>query len=439
MQTSLKTNMEEMLEVRPNEFPYRESEIHGRSHIHRVMFWTRKICIAQGLQTLIPDTLCAARLHDLARKHDGECLVHGAHAAAMLPDFVELFQRLGATDMDAIGYAVAIHCLPVPLDKRHPHFLTAAVLRDADALDRFRLGPEGPKLEYLNFERTAHFLNWAKELTEATLPNETPWETIQRIGGEISNPAKGFASKVRGDHDVAEPPRKRRNRRLLQGKFAGEMRRLLDNLETVSITAELQKAAKIAAHPVRTEILGAISTAQEFARHFIPVTYIKRENLNRFLQTGEMKGLWELPSPTWHTSFSESPEEALDARAYNDARLWGEKGTRITYGALVLPEDTQTDGALRRMYGECRIVWKPEVLASATFCMNDSQESPFCIPYEVFEEAVVRMLLHKITGGKPAAHTALIKCNNPFPPKRFHFFEIQIHRGLTPAEMVRQD
>jgi len=434
---------DDIIEIRPDEFPHRESEIHGRSHIHRVMFWTQKLCTSHGLQEIAPEALCAARLHDLARKHDGECLVHGAAAAALLPDYEELFAKLGATDMEAIEYAVAIHCLPVPLDRDHPHYKVAAVLRDADALDRFRLGPEGPDINRLNLQRSEHFLGWAKKLVDQTFDNETPWATIRDLGASLSNPAQGFSAKVKGTFDPDEPPRKRRNRRLLQGKFAKELQELLDNLETISIIAEAQKVVSGLSQPHgKTELVGMIRAAKEFAAAFIPVTYIKKENLERFLAEGESKSVWELPAPTWHTKFSESAEAALDARAYNDLRLWGEKGIGMTYGALIFPEDERTDSALRHMYGPCRIVWKPEVLESASFCMNDSQESPFCLPHEVFEEAVTRTLLHKIgrhgAGGEALA-PILARCENPFPPSAFHFFEAQYHRRMTPNDMVRHD
>lgn len=420
-----------LAEITPDEFPHGESNVHGRSHIHRVMFWVEKVCISNGLQDILPEAICAARLHDLARKHDGVCLVHGARATTLLPKYEEMFRRAGATDLDAIEYACTIHCLPTALDKEHPHFLTAAALRDADALDRFRLHGDGPKLDFLNFQRSEHFLRSAKALARTTLPNDTPMTQIFELGENLANPARGATKTTPDNYDPEELPRRRRNRRLKQCRFATELGEIVENLETIQIEAEIKKTIR-----QNATILQQIELAKKFAEGFVPATYIRAESLKAFHQDKTTKGLWELPNPTWHTNFSASQEAALDARAYNDNRLWGEKGRGITYGVLICPEDKTTDTALRKMYGEERIIWKKAVLDAASFCMNDSQENPFCLPIEVFQETILRSILHNIAGSFPECRDILRKCPKPFAEKSFHFMEFQVHQQLTPDDIA---
>jgi len=423
------------LEIQPEEFLHHESEIHGRSHIHRVMFWTKKVCIAQGLRDIQADVLCAARLHDLARKHDGQCLVHGAMATTLLNRYEPLFRELGAKDMEAIEYAVAVHCLPTPLDHKHPHYLTAAALRDADALDRFRLNEDGPNPKYLHFERTPNFFRAAQRLFDTTgHDNELPLATIIEIGEEVSNPAKGTAAKTPDRFDESETPRKRRNRRLLQGQFAGAMKTILENLEDYAIASDLNKVIHRLPSKEKGVLTQAITSTKLFASQFLPVTYIQPASLQTFQEERCLKSVWELDAPTWHTTFSENTESVLDARAYNDSRLWGEKGRWLAHGALIIPEDYAVDTRLREMYGSKRITWKKNVLEGASFCVNDSQENAFCLPIEVFPETIMRQMLGVLCRTM-LRMPELIRLPDPFPDTHLQFIELQIHKKLTPEDI----
>ena len=69
------------------------SSIHGISHTYRVMCHTRFIGEAAGLNRETEIALCAAYIHDLARKHDGYCNQHGLWSARdKLPQFCGFFK-----------------------------------------------------------------------------------------------------------------------------------------------------------------------------------------------------------------------------------------------------------------------------------------------------------------------------------------------------------
>jgi hypothetical protein len=92
-----------------------------------------------------PRLWAAVYLHDLARTHDGVCHRHGADAMKkfeMLRDVRERFTRGGVVDADypSIRTAVVYHSISTELDSGHPHWRLTSLLKDADALDRVRLG-----------------------------------------------------------------------------------------------------------------------------------------------------------------------------------------------------------------------------------------------------------------------------------------------------------
>ena len=118
-----------------------------------------------------PRLWAAVYLHDLARTHDGECHRHGADAMnkfQSLPQLRELFARGGVEDADyeAIHTAVVQHCLPKELDRQHPHWRLTALLKDADGLDRVRLGDLDPR--YLRNCEARPMVAFATELFEKT-------------------------------------------------------------------------------------------------------------------------------------------------------------------------------------------------------------------------------------------------------------------------------
>ena len=128
---------------------------------------------ATGWEDEAPRLWAAVYLHDLARTHDGVCTAHGANAVTRWERMVPLQDHLisgGITtdDYEAIANAVTLHCrhdreLPPP---DHPHWRLCALLKDADGLDRVRLGDLDPK--QLRLAPSRGMVDFAQKLFEAS-------------------------------------------------------------------------------------------------------------------------------------------------------------------------------------------------------------------------------------------------------------------------------
>lgn len=128
----------------PSLFTHR-STLHGQSHVSRVLVHAFRLIDATGWHGEAPRLWAAVYMHDLARTHDGVCHRHGGDAMRRLeslPHLRTLFARGGVQEADypAIHTAVVHHCLPEELDRQHPHWRLTSLLKDADGLDRVRLG-----------------------------------------------------------------------------------------------------------------------------------------------------------------------------------------------------------------------------------------------------------------------------------------------------------
>jgi len=125
------------------------STLHGQAHVARVMVHAFRLIAATGWLDEAPRLWAAVYLHDLARTHDGRCHRHGADAMQKLdsmPQVRELFSAGGVVeaDFEIIRTAVVHHCLLEELDPAHPHWRLTSLLKDADGLDRVRLGDLDP-------------------------------------------------------------------------------------------------------------------------------------------------------------------------------------------------------------------------------------------------------------------------------------------------------
>jgi len=121
------------------------STLHGQAHVARVMVHAFRLIAATGWTDEAPRLWAAVYLHDLARTHDGVCYRHGRDAVRKfetLPRVRDLFTRGGVREDDyaAIRTAVVQHSLPTELTRAHPHWRLTSLLKDADGLDRVRLG-----------------------------------------------------------------------------------------------------------------------------------------------------------------------------------------------------------------------------------------------------------------------------------------------------------
>jgi hypothetical protein len=152
------------------------STLHGQAHVSRVMVHAFRLIEATGWLEEAPRLWAAVYLHDIARTHDGVCYLHGAAAMARLelaPELCDLFARGGVVESDyaAIRTAVVRHAVPQELERDHPHWRLTSLLKDADALDRVRLGDLDRRyLRNPEAEPMIAFAQMLFETTDAVLP-----------------------------------------------------------------------------------------------------------------------------------------------------------------------------------------------------------------------------------------------------------------------------
>lgn len=147
------------------------STLHGQTHVSRVMVHAFHLLEATGWSEEAPRLWAAVYLHDIARTHDGQCYRHGGDAMKRLetlPQVRELFAQGGVRDSDyaPIHTAVVHHSLPNELDRDHPHWRLTSLLKDADGLDRVRLGDLDSR--YLRNPQARDMIRFAEALFEET-------------------------------------------------------------------------------------------------------------------------------------------------------------------------------------------------------------------------------------------------------------------------------
>ncbi|NDP60585.1 MAG: HD domain-containing protein [Oxalobacteraceae bacterium] len=121
--------------------------IHGTGHAGRVLVWSSLIANwmrQQGVAVDLDVVRWSAVLHDVRRLHDGHDPLHGARCGAWIRDGgFAASHGLRASELDArqleqIAYCCTWH---VPPDRAVPAMTPELLcLKDADALDRVRLG-----------------------------------------------------------------------------------------------------------------------------------------------------------------------------------------------------------------------------------------------------------------------------------------------------------
>jgi len=119
-----------------------KSMIHGVNHVYRVMFNCFLIGSKMGDIRNTRNAFFAAFLHDLARKTDAACKIHGRESAkTKLPLYLDVLYRNGADEKDikSIKTAIENHSDAYELEKENPYYKTTSILRDADGMDLVRL------------------------------------------------------------------------------------------------------------------------------------------------------------------------------------------------------------------------------------------------------------------------------------------------------------
>lgn len=146
-----------------------DSDIHGVGHMTRVFILQELIC--DGLEQLdIPVDRevirYAAMAHDVGRVDDGLDLEHGKRSTEWIAS--NLAKRMSPEMLDAVTYCVYWH---VPPDSEAPVMSTELqVLKDADGLDRVRLGDLDPS--YLRTEPARELIDVARRLHKESMPND---------------------------------------------------------------------------------------------------------------------------------------------------------------------------------------------------------------------------------------------------------------------------
>ena len=181
--------------VPPPELFQHPSTLHGQAHVGRVLVHAFRLVAATGLIEEAPRLWAAVYLHDLARTHDGHCTRHGGDAwarLATLPELVALFTRGGvqADDLPAIQAAVMMHSEGEP-GPEHAHRRVIRLLKDADGLDRVRLGDLDS--DYLRHPEARGMVRFAQRLyrdTDHKLPTGSDyfarlWPEGQRLAAQL--------------------------------------------------------------------------------------------------------------------------------------------------------------------------------------------------------------------------------------------------------------
>lgn len=145
-----------------------DSYIHGIGHLSRVFILQELICNKleeQGVVVNREATRWAAMAHDVGRVDDGMDLDHGQRSAEWIRD--NLNDRMSPELMDTVTYIVHWH---VPHDSEAPVMTTELkVLKDADGLDRVRLGDLDAA--YLRTDAAKELVETARELEKLSFSN----------------------------------------------------------------------------------------------------------------------------------------------------------------------------------------------------------------------------------------------------------------------------
>jgi hypothetical protein len=168
------------------------STLHGQAHVTRVMVHATRLVELTGQHALAPRVWASVFLHDLERTHDGVCHRHGADAARRLREDAELQARLveaGLTpaDVPAIEAAVTAHSAPKEVSRDHDHWALIALLKDADGLDRVRLGDLD--VRYLRHPEARGMVDFAQalfDLTDGVVPTgEDHFERVWSVARSL--------------------------------------------------------------------------------------------------------------------------------------------------------------------------------------------------------------------------------------------------------------
>lgn len=147
------------------------SEMHTKAHCSRVLLLALLIGHQKGLSDVEMKALSmAAIFHDSRRLDDGIDKGHGGRAADYYKDYCETHDL----PYDAGTYYITFYhdqddALGLSEIAKSPQLdergvLLYQIFKDADALDRFRLGPDGLDVNFLRTEEARRLVDFAKDL-----------------------------------------------------------------------------------------------------------------------------------------------------------------------------------------------------------------------------------------------------------------------------------
>ena len=159
-----------------------DSELHAAAHCERVLLYA----LLAGNEIYADDAGAleilahAAIFHDTCRQDEYLDTGHGARAAVYYSKFCDTFKDIEFHnesaylmryhDLDDNDGRKAIACaFPVCSDKVAQFY---SIFKDADALDRWRLGRYGLDTRYLRTDAARSLTGYARNITEQTVPVE---------------------------------------------------------------------------------------------------------------------------------------------------------------------------------------------------------------------------------------------------------------------------
>lgn len=154
-------------------FSLADSEKHTKAHCARVLLYALLIADKLELPQAERELLCAAAVfHDSQRQDDWLDVGHGRRAA----DYYREYCLTHSLSYDERIYRImAFHDQDDDLGEAalaewEEGGLLYHIFKDADALDRFRLGPNGLDVRYLRTDAAKSLYDYAKQTCEDGVP-----------------------------------------------------------------------------------------------------------------------------------------------------------------------------------------------------------------------------------------------------------------------------
>lgn len=154
-----------------------DSYLHGVDHMARVFILQELICDkldVQGITVNREAVRWAAMAHDVGRVDDGIDIDHGRRSAIWIKE--NLSSLMSPEMLDVVTYIVQWH---VPPDRDTPVMtLELQILKDADALDRVRLGDLD--IRYLRTDAAMSLVSVAEDLFRSyeKIESNSPFDAV---------------------------------------------------------------------------------------------------------------------------------------------------------------------------------------------------------------------------------------------------------------------